>query len=417
MVEYFRTFLRFSRNGKLILSYTLAKGLTLAIQGLVYNLYLLSLHFNWQLIGVLDAMPPVTVLVVSLPLGVLADRIGRKMLLVICTLVNPFSLLGMALSTSPTWQVIFGLANGVMSSFYWIAYPAIIVESSTEEDRQHLFSVNSMLMLGMGSLGYLLGGGITVLAGGMLHESPDAAGPLRWGLLAVFAMSLLGALPLLWLHEPPRDRRRRRQSHSYDRGLYARLLGPDALLSFGAGAVLSFNQLYFVNRFGLLAGSVGLFLAMAGVVGSIGALLSPALSRRLGTARAAVVLQGTSVPLIAALALAPVLGVALGVYSLWGIVRSAIDPTYTGFAMAQVPDNQRSTLSGLYSVTWAAGFGAGPLATGWLRGLTHGFSAPFLLAAACYGVASLALYAFFGRGRPAQGTPNTADQKDQAAAR
>src|SRR2546423_9179181 len=179
MVQYFRTFLRFSRNGKLILSYTLAKGLTLAIQGLVYNLYLLSLHFNWQLIGVLDAMPPVTVLVLSVRFGLLADRIGRKMLLVICTLVNPFSLLGMALSTSPTWQVVFGLANGVMSSFYWIAYPAIIVESSTEEDRQHLFSVNSMLMLGMGSLGYLLGGGITVLAGGVLHGGPDAAGGSR----------------------------------------------------------------------------------------------------------------------------------------------------------------------------------------------------------------------------------------------
>ena len=414
MVQYFRTFLRFSRNGQLILSYTLVKGLTLALQGLVYNLYLLSLHFNWGLIGVLDAMPPVTVLVVSLPLGVLADRIGRKMLLVICTLVNPFSLLGMALSTSPAWQVVFGLANGVMSSFYWIAYPAIIVESSTEEDRQHLFSINSMLMLGMGSLGYLLGGAITVLAGGILHESPDATEPLRWGLLAVFAVSLLGALPLLWLREPPRDRRRQRQSHGYNRGLYARLLGPDALLSFGAGAVLSFNQVYFVNLFGLSVGSVGLFLAIAGVVGSIGALLSPVLSRRLGTARAAVLLQGTSVPLIAALALAPALGVALAAYTLWGFVRSAIDPTYTGFAMAQVPDNQRSALSGLYSVTWAAGFGAGPIATGWLRGMTHGFTAPFLLAAMCYGAASLALYAFFGR-RPS--TPATAEQRDQAAAR
>jgi MFS family permease len=127
------------------------------------------------------------------------------------------------------------------------------------------------------------------------------------------------------------------------------------------------------------------------------------------------VLQGTSVPLIAALALAPALGVAVAVYSLWGIVRSAIDPTYTGFAMAQVPDSQRSTLSGLYSVTWAAGFGAGPIATGWLRGLTHGFTAPFLLAATCYGAASLALYAFFGRRRPS--TPATAEQKDQMAAR
>ena len=41
----------------------------------------------------------------------------------------------------------------------------------------------------------------------------------------------------------------------------------------------------------------------------------------------------------------------------------------------------------------------------------------FLLAAACYGVASAALYAFFGRGRSAQGAPNMAEEKDQAAAR
>jgi hypothetical protein len=107
----------------------------------------------------------------------------------------------------------------------------------------------------------------------------------------------------------------------------------------------------------------------------------------------------------------------VAVYILWGIVRSAIDPTYTGFAMAQVPDNQRSTLSGLYSVTWAAGFGAGPIATGWLRGLTHGFTAPFLLAATCYGAASLALYAFFGRHRTTAVAPETAEQRDQAAAR
>jgi hypothetical protein len=52
------------------------------------------------------------------------------------------------------------------------------------------------------------------------------------------------------------------------------------------------------------------------------------------------------------------------------------------------------------------GFGAGPIATGWLYGATRAFTLPFLLAAACYGVASLGLYAFFGRrgraGRPAE---------------
>ena len=417
MGAYFRTFLGFSRNGKIILSYTLVKGLALALQGLVYNLYLLSLHFSPDVIGILDAMTPLTVLLVSVPLGVLADRTGRKRLLLLCSLLNPLAVLGLAFATTVGWQAVFALVNGMLSSFYWIAYPAIIVESSTDEDRQHLFSVNSMFMLGIGSLGYLLGGGITVFVGGVLHQSPDATAPLRWGLIAVVVLSLLGAIPLWWLRELPRAHVVERERRNYDLALFARLLGPDLLLSFGAGAVLSFNQLYFALTFGLSAGVVGLFLAIAGVAGSFGALASPALVGRLGSARASIILQGASVPLIVALALAPGLILAAAVYIVWSAVRSAIDPTYTGFFMSQVPASQRSTLSGLYSVTWAIGFGAGPIATGWLYGLTRGFAQPFVLAGLCYLVASLALYLFFGRRGAGAVAVTAATNADHTAAR
>ena len=397
MAAYLTTVRRFSRNGKIILSYTFAKGLVLALQGLIYNLYLLSLHFSPTLIGVLDAMAPVTVLLVSVPMGLLADRIGRKGLLIACTMSNPFVVLGMAFTASPIWQVVLALLNGVLTTFYWIAYPAIIVESSSDADRQHLFSVNSWLLFGIGSVGYLLGGLETVLAGQILHQSPNAVEPLRWGLVLNFAVGLVGAIPLLWLREMRRTAQQRQERRSYNYGLFARLLVPDALLSFGAGAVLAFNQLYFTEAFRLTAGDVGLFLAMSGLAGSFGALVSPLLTGRLGTARAAIALQGTAFPLIAGLALAPSVGVAMGVYTLWGLVRSAIDPTYTAFIMEQVPAQQRSTLSGLYSATWAIGFGAGPIATGGLQSATGGFTAPFLVAAACYGVATTALYTFFGR--------------------
>jgi MFS family permease len=412
VVSYVRTVRGFSRNGKIVLSYTFFKGLQLAIQALVYNLFLLSLHFNSTLIGVLDAMPAVTVLLVSFPLGVLADRVGRKRLLLFCAFVNPFTLLGLALFTTPGWQIFFGLANGAVSSFYWVAYPAIIVESSTEGDRQYLFSVNSLLLIGIGSLGYLLGGGVTAFAAGVLHQGANTTAPLRWAMISIFVVGFAGAIPLLWLREAPRTRGAVRAARAYDIGLFVRLLGPDLLLSFGAGAVLSFNQLYFATGFNVSAATLGIFLAVAGVIGAGGSLASPALVRRLGAARAAIFLLASSVPLIAALAVAPALGVALAIYTVWSAVRSAIDPTYTGFAMSRVSEGQRSTLSGLYSVTWAVGFASGPIMTGWLRGATHGFTAPFIVAAACYVVATLALYTFFvrgGRGRAAvAGAPETA---------
>ncbi len=409
MRSYVRTFLGFSRNGKLILSYTFFKGLQLAIQALVYNVFLLSLHFNSTLIGVLDAMPAVTVLLVSVPLGLLADRVGRKRLLLVCAFLNPFTLLGLALFTDASWQVVFGLANGLVSSFYWVAYPAIIVENSTDDDRQHLFSVNSLLLIGLGSLGYLLGGAVTAFAANVLHEGANTTGPLRWAMISVFVVGFVGAIPLLWLRERPRDPRQGRVARAYDVGLFARLLAPDLLLAFGAGAVLSFNQLYFVTGFGLSAGALGVLLAVAGTIGAVGALASPALTGRLGPARAAILLQSSAVPLIAALALAPSLVVAVLVYAAWNVVRSASDPTYTGFAMSRVQEGQRSTLSGFYSVTWALGFSSGPIATGWLRGATHGYTVPFLLAAGSYAVATLALYTFFGTRGAATATDGAAE--------
>jgi len=412
---YLRSIAGFSLNAKIVLSYTLAKGLTLAIQGLVYNLFLLSLHFSPTLIGLLDAMPAVTVLALGVPMGMLADRIGRRSLLLWCSFLNPVSLLGLALFTDPAWQIGFGLANGMLGSFYWIAYPAMIMESSDDDNRQLLFSLNSMLMLGVGSLGYAIGGGVTSIAAGVLHQSAASTEPLRWAMISMAVVGLLGAIPLLWLREAPRRVRSPHEARRYNLGLFARLLGPDALLSFGAGAVLSFNQLYFATVYGLAAGPLGAFLTLAGVVGSLGALASPPLVRRLGQARAAISLQAGSVALIVALALAPGLAVAMAVYAVWWVIRSAIDPTYTGFAMTQAPAEQRSTLSGLYSVTWAVGFSSGPFATGWLRGLTHGFTVPFLLAAVCYGVASALLYVFFVRGRRA--TPVVASATGSAAAR
>jgi len=83
--------------------------------------------------------------------------------------------------------------------------------------------------------------------------------------------------------------------------------------------------------------------------------------------------------------------------------------------MSRVSEGQRSTLSGLYSVTWAVGFASGPIMTGWLRGATHGFTAPFIVAAACYAAATLALYTFFVRGGRGRAAASTAPE--MAAAR
>ena len=66
-----------------------------------------------------------------------------------------------------------------------------------------------LLVFGIGSVGYLLGGLETVLVGQILPQSPNAVEPLRWGLVLNFAVGLVGAIPLLWLRETPRTAQQR----------------------------------------------------------------------------------------------------------------------------------------------------------------------------------------------------------------
>ena len=72
----------YDRNIYIMLAFTLGKlGLQLSIAAITINLYAASLGYDRTFIGV--AVPAIGALIASVPTGVLADRIGRKPLLLI----------------------------------------------------------------------------------------------------------------------------------------------------------------------------------------------------------------------------------------------------------------------------------------------------------------------------------------------
>lgn len=393
---------RFGRNANIVLWYTLSKGLTLAIFGLVFNLYVYAEGYDRQFIGLLNAMPAFTSLLSAVPAGLLADRIGRRPLFLITGFVNPLTMLGLALSGAAPLLILFSLANGIVATLYWVSAVPLLAESTSAERRVRLFSVNSFLLWGAGSLGYLLGGQVVSLAAALLGESSRAVEPLRWGMLAVVAVGLLGALPLPWLDIPPIRRLSKAERAPYDVRLYLRLLGPDMLLTCGGGAVAGFIGLYLTLRFGVRPGALGNFLTVSGLIGGGLVLLAPRFADWLGTTRAAIALQAAGVPAIVLLTLAPTQGVAMVGEVLRNGFRSMGDPVYNAFAMSSVPAEQRATVSGLYSTTWSIGFSLGPAISGAVQ-QRAGFTPAFLLGAASMSCGSLLLWYFFLR-RPSATT-------------
>lgn len=400
--RYLAAFGGFQSNVKRFLLITAFRGVAISGQSTIINLYLYSLGYDARLIGLLNAANALAILVISVPLGYLSDRIGRRPVLLVTGVLYPFSVLGLGLVHSIPLLLLFMLLFGFTGAGYWVGGVPLLYASTREEERVQAFSVNSFLLWGLGPLGAFLSGQVVEIGAALAHVPASSSIALRDGIFFLFVVQAVGSIPYLLLREPPVAGRMQEQAPPLGAmvRLAIRLLLPDVVLAFGIGAVLTFSQLYFHLRFHLDAGPIGIIMAAGGVVAGLGTLSTPFLARRWGNLHTTVGLQWVLVPLISVLAVVRTLVLAIPAYWLVVSVRGMADPVYNAFIQERVPERYRGRLTGLYSVTFSIGFSLGPAASGQLQTL-GGFTPAFLLGAGCYLLGSLLLYAFFGRSVPA----------------
>src|SRR5215831_11635952 len=195
---------RFQRSVYILLIFTTGKGFQLSISTLTLNYYVHSLGYQPDFIGVFSAMPAIGALISAVPVGILADRIGRKPVLVMTAILTPLFLAACALVTSPFLLLFCAFMQGVVSTAYWVTNLPLLTESTTEKQRVGVFALNSFLLLGVGSLGSLLGGAIPEVMASILHVSAASTIALRYGVFAAALFTFVFGLPLWFLQEPKR---------------------------------------------------------------------------------------------------------------------------------------------------------------------------------------------------------------------
>ncbi len=153
--SFLSSLLQLPRNVYLLLIFTTGKGFQLSLSALTLNYYVHSLGYQPDFIGVFSAMPAIGALVSAVPVGILADRMGRKPVLLLTAVLTPLFLAACALVTSPFWLLFCAFMQGVVSTAYWVTNLPLLTESTTERQRVGVFALNSFLLLGVGSLGSL----------------------------------------------------------------------------------------------------------------------------------------------------------------------------------------------------------------------------------------------------------------------
>lgn len=412
--EYATNLRLFRPNARLYLLNVVITGAALGVYRLLFNFYVLSLGYDEALLGNLVTTSSMTSLIVALPMGYLADLLGRKVSLVLSGALMSLAIVAMVVWPSAEMFIAMNVLIGVSQSLAAVTMAPFLMENSGEQERTYLFSFGSGLQMASASVGSWIGGYLPTWVGLARSVEPTHSQSYGGALFLIAAASALGMIPLLLMHTP---RLQRAERTVFAPILYARkhpatlgkLILPLLLTSIGAGLIMPFMNVFFRQVHGQPDPVIGALFAWGSLAMGIGLLIAPPLAERLGKIQLVVITQGISIPFLILLGFSPWFWVSAGAYYIRLALMNMSTPVYQTFVMEHVESSARATVASLTSMAWNFGWAFSPTISGLLQ-VRYGFGPPYLGTIILYTVSVGLYWAFFLRGsREPVPIPNPGD--------
>lgn len=388
----------FSLNARKYLIGIIIFGAAMGVYQLLFNFYVLSLGYNEAILGNLVTARSATSLIVALPMGYLADRIGRKNSFILGNAGVGLGIMLMILFPSVPMFTGMNILIGVAQSLSSVAMGPFLMENSEPTERTYLFSFSSGLRMTATSVGEWIGGYLPTWIGSMLAVSPLSSTAYAWsmGVIAIgVGFSLIPNFMITNLRLPQSERSvfaPLSYMRKNPRGL-AKLIMPLLLTSIGAGMIMPFMNVFFRNVHHLSDSSIGILFAWGSLAMGIGLLLAPALAERYGKIQVVVATQALSIPFLVILGFSSSFGWAAVAYYVRLVLMNMGSPVYTTFVMEQVEPDSRAMVASLTSMASNFGWAFSPTISGYFQ-VNYGFGPSFLVTIIFY-IVSVAMYYFW----------------------
>ncbi len=391
----------FSPNARKYLVSIMIHGAGFGIHRILFNFFLRSLGYDETLMGLLSTVSSMTVLIAALPMGYLADRLGRKFSLVISGLVIGTSMLFMVSFPSVSMLILMNITMGLGSSLNSVISGPFLMENSGELERTYLFSISSGLRMAAFSVGDWIGGYLPTWFGGILNISAVSATAYAWAIRVAGTMVILAVIPRLMLHrnELPYGTRATFAPLSFAKKYpktLTKLLLPLFITSIGAGLIMPFMNIFFSNVHQQPDPVIGIMFAWGSLAMGIGLILAPAFADRFGKIRVVVFSQALSIPFLILLGFSPLFSLSAIAYYIRLTLMNMSSPVYQTFIMEQVDSESRAMVASLDSMVNSFGRAFSPVISGWLQ-VQYGFRLPFIGTITLYLVSIVMYYFFFLR--------------------
>jgi MFS family permease len=404
-------------NSTLLLFSAFLNTIPVGYLNVVPLIYLAEIGYDPATIGLIYSVSAVALTVGLIPFGLLADRYGKKKLLLVGTFLPCVAYAIFGLTLNPLLLILasivggIGFAGGLSGAIINPTLIPMLANSASDNRRSTVFGV----LLSAWDVALTLGAALSFLpslfASSFAQSEKTAHFESYFIMVGIAAVSVI---PLLFVKEQRNDAELKissdgptpqltRGKRSFFSGVesWSTIAKFSAVFAF-TGFGLSLVQLlptWYTMRFGASETAVGMWIAVANLATIVSIPLIPMLVRKRGTVTTII---GTGIIGALVLGLMPFTS-AFETASILFIIRCTVSSlswaVLQSYMMGVVDERERGTMVGFAYTTWGMGLSLGVFIGGEFLGLGL-LNLPFVAAITSYLISFAALLIFFRKIKP-----------------
>jgi MFS family permease len=392
-----------SRDGWLLFATCGMRSFAYGFLSVILGLYLDAIGLSPATIGWIFTAALAGSAAMTMIISSVADRFGRKALLIVGALLMALAGWVFAVSNDPVLLTIAAILGTISPSGkdvgpFLSIEQAILPQTASDQQRTAVFSAYNLVGSFAGAVGALAVGlpslfSLTTISGYRL---------LVWSYVgSAFLLAVLFALLSPRVEaEKKRETPNRKIGLQKSGGMVAKLAGLFALDAFAGGFIVqSIVAYWFYLRFKTDLNLLGGIFFGTNLLAALSFLAAPAIARRFGLLNTMVFTHLPSNFLILFVPLMPNVEWAVTVLLVRHLLSQMDVPTRQSYTMAVVDVDERAASAGILSVARNAGAAMAPLFTGAILA-KPAWGLPFLLAGGLKVVYDLWIFAVFRHVKP-----------------
>jgi len=347
---------------------------------------------SFTLMGLIVTIMGVSTFITSIPMGIAADKYGRKRILILSNIIASIIIAVFALTTNVALLITAAIFEGVSEAAASASQSALLAEKAEDVKRNSVFS-----MFGFAQSTAFGVGGVAIFATQKMPGFSDKG--IHVLLYVVLAILSLASTSIIFLvHESKSTKANaslRELLPRKSKNVLIKYVVTGAIIAVGAGMVVPLMTAWMKARYGIPDSLSGPILGVSSIVIGLATLASPWLAKKFGLINAIVVTEAVSTLFMFATPLSPNYIIASVVYTWRAFLMNMSSPLAQSMIMGLVPEDERGAASGISAALWRLPNALSSFIGAWLIGLGL-LATPFYFATILY-IVSIGLFWYFFR--------------------